>query len=265
MVYRAILPSGSRPQDKDPYDDKDDPYSDEHGKRPEPWRNGEGASIIGARNLAREMQSPDMVRPDLLPLTMTPCQTWSGASPTPIHAWRKGDWARQTTVRELPTSIEVAGVNMRLDGGAIRELHRHKEGEWAYVLEGKVRVTALDREGGNYIGEVEKKATYVALQEYSALRLRSSTRIPAKERYIFQGSLPGSMAEEDPKKPRSEEVQARVYAQDDRAETREARRWRDGADHGHVEFSPSARWLRRHMSQFLLSWWSSRDALASEC
>ncbi|KAK5195674.1 hypothetical protein LTR92_004615 [Exophiala xenobiotica] len=189
---------------------------------------------------------------------------------------------------------------MRLDGGAIRELHRHKEGEWAYVLEGKVRVTALDREGGNYIGEVEKKATYgtsqpgmlirykvsakaqtrhsfcqmgwrtltpksVALQEYSALRLRSSTRIPAKERYIFQGSLPGSMAEEDPKKPRSEEVQARVYAQDDRAETREARRWRDGADHGHVEFSPSARWLRRHMSQFLLSWWSSRDALASEC
>jgi oxalate decarboxylase/phosphoglucose isomerase-like protein (cupin superfamily) len=37
---------------------------------------------------------------------------------------------------------------MRLDEGAIRELHWHKEGEWAYILEGKVPVTALDREGG---------------------------------------------------------------------------------------------------------------------
>jgi len=45
---------------------------------------------------------------------------------------------------------------MRLDKGATRELHWHKEGEWAYVLEGRVRVTALDKEGGNYIGEVEK-------------------------------------------------------------------------------------------------------------
>jgi len=33
----------------------------------------------------------------------------------------------QTTVRELPTSVELAGVNMRLDEGAIRELHWHKE------------------------------------------------------------------------------------------------------------------------------------------
>lgn len=40
---------------------------------------------------------------------------------------------------------------MRLDEGVIRELHWHKEAEWAYVLEGKVRVTALDTEGSlNY-------------------------------------------------------------------------------------------------------------------
>ncbi|KAK5242076.1 hypothetical protein LTR40_005955 [Exophiala xenobiotica] len=50
----------------------------------------------------------------------------------------EGGWARRTTVRELPTSIELAGVDMRLDEGAIRELHWHKEGEWAYVLEGEV-------------------------------------------------------------------------------------------------------------------------------
>ena len=30
------------------------------------------------------------------------------------------------------------------------------QAEWASVLEGNVRVTALDTEGGNYIGDVEK-------------------------------------------------------------------------------------------------------------
>lgn len=68
----------------------------------------------------------------------------------------EGGWTRQTTIRELPTSRELAGVNMRLDEGVIRELHWHKEAEWAYVLEGKVRVTALDTEGGSFIDDVEK-------------------------------------------------------------------------------------------------------------
>ena len=30
-------------------------------------------------------------------------------------------------MRELSTSVELAGVNMRLDRGIIRELHWHKE------------------------------------------------------------------------------------------------------------------------------------------
>lgn len=58
----------------------------------------------------------------------------------------EGGWTRQAIIKELPTSIELAGVNMRLDEGVIRELHWHKEAEWAYVLEGEVRVTALDTE-----------------------------------------------------------------------------------------------------------------------
>ena len=45
---------------------------------------------------------------------------------------------------------------MRLDYGVIRELHWHKEAEWAYVLEGNVRVTALDTEGGNFIDDLQK-------------------------------------------------------------------------------------------------------------
>lgn len=50
----------------------------------------------------------------------------------------EGGWTRQTTVRELPASVEIAGVNMRLEPGVIRELHWHKEAEWAYVLKGEL-------------------------------------------------------------------------------------------------------------------------------
>ena len=45
---------------------------------------------------------------------------------------------------------------MRLGEGVIRELHWHKEAEWAYVLDGSVRITALDYEGGNFIDDLEK-------------------------------------------------------------------------------------------------------------
>jgi oxalate decarboxylase family bicupin protein len=45
---------------------------------------------------------------------------------------------------------------MRLDEGVIRELHWHKEAEWAYVLEGEVRITGIDYEGGNFIDDLKK-------------------------------------------------------------------------------------------------------------
>ena len=34
-----------------------------------------------------------------------------------------GGFARETTIRELPVSTEIAGVDMRLKPGGIRELH----------------------------------------------------------------------------------------------------------------------------------------------
>ena len=39
----------------------------------------------------------------------------------------------------------MAGVNMRLKAGAVRELHWHKEAEWSYMLKGKARITAYDK------------------------------------------------------------------------------------------------------------------------
>jgi oxalate decarboxylase len=54
----------------------------------------------------------------------------------------EGGWARETTIRELPISKAMAGVNMRLKAGAVRE-HWHKEAEWSYMLKGEARITAV--------------------------------------------------------------------------------------------------------------------------
>ena len=45
-----------------------------------------------------------------------------------------GGWTRQVTARELPISTTMAGVEMRLTAGGVRELHWHVEAEWAIML-----------------------------------------------------------------------------------------------------------------------------------
>jgi oxalate decarboxylase len=65
-----------------------------------------------------------------------------------------GGWAREVTQRELPIATSLAGVNMRLEPGAVRELHWHKQAEWAYMLEGRARITALDLEGRGFVDDV---------------------------------------------------------------------------------------------------------------
>jgi oxalate decarboxylase len=60
------------------------------------------------------------------------------------------------TVRELPVSKTLAGVNMRLTPGGCRELHWHTAGEWAIMLEGTARITAIDGEGKSFVADVKK-------------------------------------------------------------------------------------------------------------
>jgi oxalate decarboxylase len=68
----------------------------------------------------------------------------------------KGGWSREVTVRELAVSKTLAGVNMRLTAGGVRELHWHTADEWAIVLYGSARLTAIDRDGKSFVGDVKK-------------------------------------------------------------------------------------------------------------
>src|SRR5580693_2619405 len=65
-----------------------------------------------------------------------------------------GGWTRQVTVRELPISTTMAGVEMRLTAGGVRELHWHVEAEWAIMLNGSARITAVDQQGRSFVGDV---------------------------------------------------------------------------------------------------------------
>lgn len=65
-----------------------------------------------------------------------------------------GGWSRQTTIRELPVATELAGVNMRLEAGGVRELHFHNASEWAYMIRGQARITAVDNERRTFADDV---------------------------------------------------------------------------------------------------------------
>jgi oxalate decarboxylase len=119
---------------------------------PLPIRDDEGAPILGPRNPALERENPDVLAPPGTDRGTIPNLKFSFAAAH--NRLGSGGWAREVTMRELPIATELAAVNMRLKPGGIRELHWHKEAEWAYMLAGSARITAIDREGRNFIDDV---------------------------------------------------------------------------------------------------------------
>jgi len=69
---------------------------------------------------------------------------------------QEGGWTHQVTQRELPSSTELAGVNMRLTAGAFRELHWHTADEWAIMLSGTARITVMNPDGTMFIDDISK-------------------------------------------------------------------------------------------------------------
>ncbi len=138
----ALVRTGQAEAEEAKYDDKP----------PEPIRGKKGASILGPRNPDREAQSLDRLRPPATDSGTLPSLRWSFAD---SHVkMREGGWSRQTTVRELPISTDLALVNMRLKAGGVREMHWHKAAEWAFMLKGRARITAIDQEGRAFQDDV---------------------------------------------------------------------------------------------------------------
>ncbi len=166
---------------------------------------------------------------------------WSSFNIAPKRV-QAGGWARQVNTGAFPISTTIAGVNMRLNAGGIRELHWHQAAEWAVMVYGKARITTLDGEGRPYVNDVKAGdlwyfppglphslqglgpdgAEFVlafdngAAGEYNTLMLtdwiahtppevlaknfgipaESFKNIPVEQKWIFQGELPGPLAQD---------------------------------------------------------------------
>jgi oxalate decarboxylase len=118
----------------------------------QPQRPGHGGTDPGPRNLMRDRQNPDLLVPPSTDHGTLPNLRFSFSD---AHMrLEAGGWTRQVTQRELGVATALAGVNMRLNAGGVRELHWHKASEWAYMLQGKARVTAVDPDGRYFVDDV---------------------------------------------------------------------------------------------------------------
>jgi oxalate decarboxylase len=111
-------------------------------------------SVPGPNNVVLDSQNPNS--------TWAP-PTDSGGQPPFKYSFslahkrqEGGGWTRQVTVRDLPISKKMAGVEMRLITGGIRELHWHVGAEWALMLYGSARITAVDQQGRAYVNDVNE-------------------------------------------------------------------------------------------------------------
>jgi len=106
------------------------------------------------KNSAMDAQNADSINPP---------PTDAGGVPTfkyPFSIAHKrlheGGWSREVTVRELAVSKSLAGVNMRLTAGGVRELHWHTAAEWAYMLYGTTRITCIDGDGKSFVADTKE-------------------------------------------------------------------------------------------------------------
>jgi oxalate decarboxylase len=120
----------------------------------------EGAINTSAKALSEPGPQNPALR-DQLPSFNNPPPTDIGGMPIPWASFnlahkriQNGGWAREVTTKAFPISKDIAGVNMRLGPGGVRELHWHQQAEWAIMVSGEVRITTIDTKGRAEVSDV---------------------------------------------------------------------------------------------------------------
>ncbi|KAH8801522.1 RmlC-like cupin domain-containing protein [Xylogone sp. PMI_703] len=124
-------------------------------KNPQPIRGTKGGTDPGPRTEAYDLLNPDKLAPPGTDHGSVDNAQWPmGLSHMKLGLNRAG-WSRQQNLDNIPAATEMAGVDMRLEPGAYRELHWHKAAEWSYVLNGTVRVQAVNENGETFVDDLE--------------------------------------------------------------------------------------------------------------
>ncbi|MGB2624796.1 MAG: cupin domain-containing protein [Candidatus Acidiferrum sp.] len=112
------------------------------------------ASDPGPTNAALDAANPSSSHP--LPTDAGGVQTFKYPFSFAHKRFQEGGWSREVTIRELAVSKTLAGVDMRLTAGGVRELHWHAAAEWAYMLYGSARITCIDADGKSFVADVKQ-------------------------------------------------------------------------------------------------------------
>lgn len=105
-------------------------------------------------NTAIDRQNPDIFAPPGTDAGGVPQSKWPMSLSHNRHGLKGAGWARQQTVVQLPIATAMAGVDMRLEPNAYRELHWHKANEWALILNGTVRLNAVNEAGETFVDDL---------------------------------------------------------------------------------------------------------------
>ncbi|KAG2064297.1 putative oxalate decarboxylase/oxidase [Suillus decipiens] len=159
---------------------------------PEPIRGSLGASILGPQNIPLELQNPDILAPPTTDEGSVPNFKWPFSLST--NRLQTGGWARQQNVNDMSVATALAGVDMRLEAGAIREMHWHNDAEWAYVISGDLRVSTVTPDGDVYLGDVSQGDLWYFPPGYPhSIQAKNTTAAGAEFLLIFDS---GSFSED---------------------------------------------------------------------
>ncbi len=117
-------------------------------------RTDRSASDPGPTNAALDAANLSSSHP--LPTDAGGVQTFKYPFAFAHKRLQEGGWSREVTNRELAIATTLAGVDMRLTSGGVRELHWHAAAEWAYMLYGSARITCIDADGKSFVTDVKE-------------------------------------------------------------------------------------------------------------
>ncbi|OLN88292.1 Oxalate decarboxylase OxdD [Colletotrichum chlorophyti] len=122
---------------------------------PQPIRGEKGSPDPGPRTYAYEKLNPDLYAPPGTDKGDVKNIMWPlGLSHNRLGSQPGAGWARQQNTQVLPIASRMAGVDMKLQPNAYRELHWHTSAEWALVLKGSCRIAAMNEDGKSFVDDV---------------------------------------------------------------------------------------------------------------
>ncbi|KAL5335233.1 RmlC-like cupin domain-containing protein [Aspergillus crustosus] len=123
-------------------------------ENPQPIRGSKGGSDPGPRNPTIDRQNSDKLAPPGTDHGQTINANWPMSLSKAKLGLDGAGWSRQENIVVMPDATKMAGVDMRLEPGAYRELHWHLAGEWSLVLNGSCRIQAVNEDGETFIDDV---------------------------------------------------------------------------------------------------------------